>query len=495
MDGRTRQNYAVIGAGFSGLTAACALAKHGHNVTVFEKNDTVGGRARTWKEQGFTFDMGPSWYWMPDIFEDFYKSIAGPDAKLPYELVRLDPAFRMVFPKEDVLNIPGTYPELIQLFERIETGAGEKLRQFMDRSALKYDLGVKSLSFKPCRSIFEFCSFELLSKLHRLTLFKRFDRYVAEFFKDRRLQQLMEFPILFLGTLPKTTPALYSFMNYGGLVGGTWYPLGGMGKVVEAFYDLAISLGVQFKMSSPVEELNVEGKVLKNLKVRGERLEFDGVIASADYHHVEQNLLPGSAQKYSRAWWERRDMAPSSLIFYLGLKERLPGLQHHTLFFDTDFEDHASALYRDPQWPSDPLFYVCAPSVTDPLVAPEGCENLFILVPIAAGLEDNTSIREEIFNKVMTRFEHSVGRNIRELLIVNRSYCIKDFVADYNAFRGNAYGLANTLRQTAFGKPALVNNRVKGLVYAGQLTVPGPGVPTAIISGQIAAQELMRERR
>ncbi len=488
-----RRSFAVIGAGFSGLAAACSLAHAGHRVTVFEKNEAPGGRARVWREQGFTFDMGPSWYWMPDIFEDFFKTFKGAEATLPYQLVRLDPAFQIVFPGPDPMDVPGNFSDLVDAFDRIEPGAGRNLQKFMSDSARKYSIGVRSLSLKPCRSIFEFVDWQLISNLHRLTLFERFDHYVAKHFRDSRLRKLMEFPILFLGTLPHTTPALYSFMNYGGLVGGTWYPVGGMGKVVEAFYDLAGSLGVEFRFNSPVTSLPAQNGDRRTVQVGDERISTDGVIGAADYYHIESALLSAGERLYSEEYWQGRRMAPSSLIFFLGLNEKISGLRHHTLFFDSDFETHAAELYKKPAWPSDPLFYLCAPSVTDETVAPAGCENLFLLVPIAAGLPDSDENRELVFEKILRRLENYLGRSIRDNVVVKRSYCLRDFEGDYNAYKGNAYGLANTLRQTAFGKPAMVSKKARSLVYAGQLTVPGPGVPPSIISGQIAARELLKE--
>ncbi len=485
---------AVIGAGFSGLSAACSLAARGYTVTIFEKNSTAGGRARVFETDGFRFDMGPSWYWMPDVFEEFFSHF-GHSVSDHYSLLRLDPAFRIVFPGEETLDIPGHFEALVTLFEQIEPVAGDKLRRFMDEAKLKYDLGVKCLAFKPGRSLFEYCDWQLLRNLHRLNLFTRFDVYVKRFFRDERLRRVMEFPILFLGARPQSIPALYSFMNYGGLFAGTWYPKGGIGVVVNALTELARSLGVRIELNAPVESIAIENGGVLGLKVKGAFIQAAGVVAAADYAHVDQGLLPDSHREYSSSYWNSRKLAPSALIFYLGLNRQIPRLLHHNLFFDTNFDEHTDALFLKPQWPKNPLFYCSAPSKTDETVAPHGYENLFILVPLASGLNDIEEERERIFENVITRLSRYTSIPLKNHLVVKRTYCLNDFVSDYNALHGNAYGLANTLRQTATGKPRIVSSRVERLVYAGQLTVPGPGVPPSLISGRIAASELERSMR
>lgn len=303
----------------------------------------------------------------------------------------------------------------------------------------------------------------------------------------------MEFPILFLGALPENTPALYSLMNYADISLGTWYPMGGMHKVIEGMVKLAEEKGVKFLYNQEVKSIAIEGSEVKKVLTQQGSFDADILVAGADYHHVETKLLPPQYRSYTDDYWNSRTLAPSCLIFYMGLNKKLPNSLHHTLFFDVDFMRHAKEIYTNPKWPSDPLFYVSVPSKTDSTIAPEGCENVFILIPVAHTLEDSEEIREKYYNMVMDRFEKLTNQNIRESVIYKRSYAHKDFIADYHAFKGNAYGLANTLMQTAILKPSLKSKKVKNLFYTGQLTVPGPGVPPSLISGQVVAKEIMKE--
>jgi phytoene desaturase len=481
---------AIIGSGFSGLSAACYLAREGHAVTLFEKNDSPGGRARQFKANGFTFDMGPSWYWMPDVFENFFNHF-GKKASDYYTLQRLDPSYRIVYSKDDVLDIPAGIDALCKLFETIEPGSGKKLLQFLEEGKYKYDIGINDLVHKPGLSLREFMDIDLLKGALRLHVFQSIASYIRKFFKNEKLIQLLEFPVLFLGATPEKTPALYSLMNYADMALGTWYPQGGMYKIIEGMVALARSLNVTFEFNSNVERLEMNAVKAKGLRINGTFRPFDYIVASADYHHVEQHLLPATHRRYSEVYWQKRVMAPSSLIFYLGINKKLNGLLHHTLFFDQDFKQHAREIYDRPQWPSAPQFYISCPSQTDATVAPAGHENIFILLPVAPGLQDSEAIREKYFDNIITRLEHLTGQTIRNHIVYKRSYAHNNFIEDYNAFKGNAYGLANTLLQTANLKPSIVNKKVSNLFYTGQLTVPGPGVPPSIISGEVVARELI----
>lgn len=480
----------VIGSGFSGLASACCLAEKGHNVTIVEKNDSLGGRARKFEHQGFVFDMGPSWYWMPEIFDQFFERF-GKKVSDYYELERLDPSYRVYFDDEYV-DIPTTIDELYAFFETHESGSSVALKQFLADAEYKYTVGMEEFVWKPGHSIMEFADLRVFKSLFQLQMLTNIDKQIRKLFKNPKLIKLLEFPVLFLGARPKDTPALYSLMNYADLKLGTWYPLGGMHKVIEGMVSLAKELGVKFEKSTNIDSVNINGrKVISVNSTKGSH-DCDFLIASADYHHVDQQILPIGYRNYTESYWDRRVMAPSSLLFYIGLDKTIEGIKHHNLFFDEDFELHAEEIYKDPKWPTKPLFYICCPSKTDTTVAPEGKENIFLLVPLAPDLEDSQEMRDKYFDIMCERIIDKVGVDIRPHIQYKRSFCMNDFKEDYNAYKGNAYGLANTLTQTAFLKPKLKNKHLDNLYYTGQLTTPGPGVPPSLISGQVVAAEILK---
>jgi phytoene desaturase len=482
---------AIIGSGFSGLSAAAYLSAAGEEVHVFEKNATAGGRARQLKtESGYMFDMGPSWYWMPDVFEQFFNDFGYSVADW-YDLTLLDPSFELVF-ADKTMNIPSDYIQLCNLFETIEKGSSYQLEQFMEEARFKYETGIKNLEKMPGISVMEFADINFIKGAVRLQLFSSFSNHLRKYFSNPKLIALMEFPVLFLGAMPQDTPALYSLMNYAGLKLGTWYPMGGFGKVTASIEQICKNQGTTFHFNSPVENIIVEDHLAGEIIVNGKMIDFDAVIASADYHHIEHDLLPENLRNYKESYWEKKTFAPSCLIYFIGVSKKIKSIQHHTLFFEEDLFQHSKEIYKDPQWPSNPLFYVCCPSKTDASVAPAGHENLFLLMPIAAGLEDNEPLREKYFDIMLNRLEKHIGEELRHAVDFKKSYCIDDFITDYHSYKGNAYGLANTLRQTAILKPKIRNKKIDNLFYTGQLTVPGPGVPPSLISGKIAASQLIK---
>lgn len=486
----------VIGSGFAGLSAASFMAKAGWKVTVLEKHDMPGGRARQFSADGFVFDMGPSWYWMPDVFERYF-SCLGKSLSSYYTLKRLDPSYRVYF-SDGPMDVPANYEELRRLFEQIEKGSADKLDEFIREAAYKYDVGINKLVHKPGRSVTEFLDMELAKGVFRLDVFTSMKKHIRKYVSDPRLIQLLEFPVLFLGALPGNIPALYSLMNYADIKLGTWYPMGGMYKIVEGMYQVALELGVEFRFNHEVTRIVLENGTAKRVEAvhtgNGQtQFEADVVIGGADYHFIEEKLLAPESRSYTEAYWDKRVMAPSCLLYYVGLNKKLPGITHHSLFFDVDFDRHGQEIYDNPQWPAEPLFYVGAPSVTDPSVAPAGCENLFFLIPIAAGLKgDSEEVREQYFQKIVRRFEQQTGHSVRDAIVYKRSYSVSDFMTDYHAFKGNAYGLANTLMQTAILKPSMKSKKVDNLYYTGQLTVPGPGVPPSLISGEVVSKEIVK---
>lgn len=480
----------VIGSGFASMAAATSLADKGLDVVVLEKNTQVGGRARQFKADGFTFDMGPSWYWMPDVFENYFKRFHKKVSDY-YDLKRLEPSYQVLF-EDEVWKIPSNLTELKNQFEEREKGSALQLEKFLQEAKYKYTVGMDDLVFKPGLSILEFASWKVIKGAVRLQLFNSLSNHLRTFFKDEKLLKLLEFPVLFLGAEPSKTPALYSLMNYADISLGTWYPMGGMHEIVKGMRALAEEKGVVFHLDSEVKKINCDQGKVSSLETNQGVLEADYFVSGADYHHTEE-LLGDTHRNYTEKYWDKRKLAPSSLLFYLGINRRVENLLHHNLFFDEDFGLHAKEIYDDPKWPTKPLFYVSAPSVTDPTVAPDNCENIFLLMPLAPALDDNEETREKYFNVMMDRLEERCGHNIRNHIVYKRSYAHSEFISDYHAYKGNAYGLANTLDQTAILKPSIRNKKLKNFFYTGQLTTPGPGVPPSLISGQVVAAEILKQ--
>ena len=490
IDYMSKKKVVVIGSGFSGLASACCLAQGGIDVTVIEKNDSLGGRARKFEHEGFMFDMGPSWYWMPEVFDQFFEKF-GKKVSDYYKLERLDPSYRVYF-EDEYVDIPATMPELYKFFDFHEPGSSKALKKFLDEAEYKYEVGMEEFVWKPGHGLAEFIDIRVVKSLFKLQMFSSIDKQIRKLFKNPKLIKLLEFPVLFLGATPADTPALYSLMNYADLKLGTWYPQGGMHKIIEGMVSLAKELGVKFETNANVTGVSIEDKQVKSANSDTTKYDCDYLVASADYHHVDQHIMPEGYRNYSEDYWDKRTMAPSSLLFYLGLSSEVEGIKHHNLFFDEDFDLHAEEIYKNPKWPTKPLFYICCPSKTDKNIAPKGKENMFLLIPLAPDLKDSEEMREKYFNIICNRIIDKVGVDIRPLVEFKRSYCMDDFKSDYNAYKGNAYGLANTLFQTAFLKPKLKNKHLQNVYYTGQLTTPGPGVPPSLISGQVVAAEILK---
>ena len=483
----------IIGSGFAALSSACFLAKAGFSVLVLEKNDQPGGRARVFSKEGFTFDMGPSWYWMPDVFERFF-GLFGKNVSDYYDLVRLEPSYRIFFEGGEYFDVPSDWRELGEAFEKWETGAAKKLEIFLTEAEVKYKKGLGEMVFKPGLSILEFANWSTIKGAFQLDLLSNFKNHVNKFFSHPKILKILEFPVLFLGATPEKTPALYSLMNYADLKLGTWYPKKGMYQIVKGMYDLASSLGVEFKFNKEVISIHVsKNGVATEIETASESFFTDIVLVNADYAHVDQKLLALEWRSYSPDYWESRVMAPSSLLYYCGFNQRVKNLKHHNLFFDEDFALHAREIYEKPEWPSKPLFYLSAPSVTDSTIAPEGKENLFFLIPTAPGILEDEQISNRYFDFIANKVEKYTGNLIRGELLFKVPFGPKNFISDYHAHKANAYGLANTLMQTAIFKPSLKSKKVKNLFYTGQLTVPGPGVPPSIISGEVVAREIIKQ--
>lgn len=473
----------IIGSGFSSIAASCYLAKYGYKVTVYEKNDYLGGRARQLKKDGFTFDMGPTWYWMPDVFEKFFADFNKKTSDY-YKLNKLNPAYSVYFDVQDYITIVDNLEEIAIAFENIETGSGSKLKKFISKAQNNYEIAIKDLVYNPGESIFELVTPKTILKLNQFL--GTVSKDVKKIFKNKRLQSILEFPVLFLGAKPSNTPSFYNFMNYADFGLGTWYPEGGMYQVINGMVSLAKSLGVNFKTNSNVQKIAVIKNRAVGLWIDDYLIKSDIVLSGADYAHTEK-LLPTEKRQYSDSYWDKKTFAPSSLLFYVGINKIVKGVEHHTLFFDTDFDNHAKSIYDTPEWPKKPLFYASFPSKTDNSSAPIGKEAAIFLIPLAPGIEDSKEIRKIYFEKIIDRLEYLTNQKIKNDILFVESFGINDFIEDYNSYKGNAYGLANTLLQTAFLRPKLKSKKLDGLYFTGQLTVPGPGVPPSLISGKLTA--------
>jgi phytoene desaturase len=481
----------IIGSGFSSLAASCYLAQQGYKVTVFEKNSTVGGRARQLKKDGFTFDIGPTWYWMPDVFERFFLDF-GKTPSQYYQLDKLNPAYSVYFGKDDFITIEDSLEKICKTFETEEKGSSVNLKKFIHSAQTNYDIAIKDLVYNPGESPLELVSTKTIKKLDQFV--SNIKRDVRKDFKNIRLAQILEFPVLFLGAKPSKTPSFYNFMNYADFGIGTFHPKKGMYQVILAMEALAKELGVTIKTNSSVDKIIVEEGKAKGIISKGETFYSDIVLSGADYHHSE-TLIDKQYRQYSEKYWTKKTFAPSSLLFYVGFDKKLKNVNHHTLFFDVDFETHAEAIYDEPKWPEEPLFYASFPSITDSSSAPKNKEAGIFLIPLAPGLEDTEELRELYFNKIINRFEKLTSQNVKNNIIFKESFCVNDFIKDYNSYKGNAYGMANTLMQTAFLRPKLRSKKVKNLFFTGQLTVPGPGVPPSLISGKLVAELITKYQK
>ncbi len=487
----TTKKAIVIGAGFGGMTAAALLARDGLDVTVVEKNEMAGGRARVWEQDGFVFDMGPSWYLMPEVFESYFESL-GKKRHDYYHLEKLDPYYRVFFSPKESVDITSDMKQNQEYFEKLESGGSGRLKKYLDAAEYKYDVAMKEFMEVEYTSVFQFLNRKMMTEGLKLNMFSPLDKYVRKYFKDRRARQILEYAMVFLGNSPHNAPALYSIMSHVDFNLGVWYPVGGMGKVVAGMVRAAEEVGVQFQYNLPVERIIVRDNKAVGVETKEGEMLADVVLVNADYAHSELELLSPAHQTYPSSYWNKKVIAPSMLLAYLGVDKKIDKLAHHTLYFAEDWDLHFKQIFDDPAWPEDPCVYVGATSKTDPSMAPEGKENVFFLIPIAPGLEDNEEIREKAFQQGISQLERLVGESIQDHIIVKRLFSVNDFKNEYNSYKGTALGMAHTLNQTAVFRPAHKSKKVKGLYYTGQYAHPGVGVPIVVISSQIVSK-LIRE--
>ncbi len=490
----------VIGAGFSGLASAALLAKKGFNVTLIEKNKNLGGRAQAWKTKGFMYDMGPSWYLMPEVFENFYK-IFGKKSTDFYKLKQLDPSFRVFYEKEGMVDLPKDKKKVYNLFETIEKGSSKKLKNYLDVAKLKYDIAMEKFLYKEYKTIFDFLTPELMLSGLKLQMFESLDNYVSKEFTDHRLKKILEYSMVFLGGSPKNTPALYSLMSHVDINKGVYYPLGGMIEIVNAFKKLCTQNGVKIIKGTEVKKIilqdNTKSRTISSgvLTNNGKLFNTDIILVGSDYKEAETKFLDSKHSWYKEKYWKKKTMGPSALLFYIGLNKKLKSLKHHNLFLADEWDEHFDQIYKTPTWPTNPSYYVSCPSKSDPTVAPKGKENLFFLIPVANELNDNDKEREKMFNKVINDFEKRTKEKIKDNIVVKRIFSQRDFKKEYNSYKGTALGLAHTLFQTAIFRPSHKSKKVKNLYYTGSYTHPGIGVPMVLISAQIVANKIEKENK
>jgi len=482
----------VIGGGFGGLSTACYLADAGADVTLLEKNDQLGGRASRLEVDGFRFDMGPSWYLMPDVFERFFAHFDHEPADY-YDLTRLDPHYRIFFKDGDRVDMVPDLEENRAVFESYEPGAGERFDEYLRKSKQNYEVGMEHFVYEDRTSITDYLDWNVAKNARGLSLIGSMQDHVEKYFEHPKLQQIMQYTLVFLGGAPNNTPALYNLMSHVDFNMGVYYPENGVGGVVDGMVELGEELGVDFRTDAPAAEIEGREGAFVTRTEDGREFYSDYVVSDADYRHTEMELLDEEKRQYDADYWGSRTYAPSAFLLYLGVEGDVDPLAHHSLVLPTDWEDHFETIFEDPAWPDDPAYYLCVPSQTDDSVAPEGHSNLFALVPIAAGLEDTPELRETYRDLVLDDVKANTGVDLRDRIVVEETFCVNDFADRYNSTQGTALGLAHTLRQTALFRPSHRSSAVDGLYFTGSFTTPGIGVPMCLISGQLTA-EAMAER-
>lgn len=485
----------IIGAGIGGMSSAALFAKDGYDVTVVEKNNTFGGRGITYSNKEFMFDMGPSWYLMPEVFERFFGKFGKKSSDF-FKLIKLEPYYRVFFEDDGKIDVPSNLKEIYSLFDTFEENGGEKLKKYLEKAKYKYDIAMDKFLYKEYNSIIDFFNPQILIEGTKLHLFSSIDSYAKKYFSSEKARKILEYSMVFLGGSPSNTPALYSIMSHVDLNLGVWYPYGGIWKLMEAIYLLGKENGVKYIFDNEVTEIIVSNGKATGVKTKNGKISADIVIADADYPHVEMDLLDEKNRTYNEKYWEKKVIAPSSLLIYLGLKGRINGLKHHNLFLAKNWNEHFDSIFKNHNsWPDNPSYYVGCPSKTDDTVAPNGCENIFVLVPVAAGLKDDDKIREEYFNKTISHMEKTLGENIFDKIIEKRIFSHRDFSLYYNAYKGTALGMAHTLFQTAVFRPKHKSKKVSNLYYVGHFTHPGVGMPMAMISAEIVHGEILKNDR
>jgi phytoene desaturase len=499
-----------VGGGVAGLASAALLVHDGWQVDVVEQQANFGGRVGTWEQDGFRFDTGPSWYLMPEVFDHFFRLI-GTTAAEQLDLVRLDPAYRVYFERhEHPLELRADRAANVAAFEAVQHGAGVALERYLDSAHEVYDLALRRFLYDTFESRTSLLSREVLGQLPRLArlLSRSLAAHTARHFTDDRLRQVLGYPAVFLGTAPDRAPSMYHLMSWLDLADGVYYPQGGFGTLTRALVRLAQRGGARLHTSTRAIAIDVNrtrppraGGVRVVEPTGAERLlPADLVVAAADLHHVENELVPADLRTYPPAWWERRDPGPGAVLACLGIRGALPQLAHHTLFFTHDWERNFRDIFHAPtRIPEPASAYVCRPSATDPSVAPPGHENLFVLVPVPADPEIGRGALEGAGNPMVEKAVDAALAQVAakagvpdlpERVVLRRTIGPGDFAADLNAWSGGALGPAHVLSQSAFFRAGNASRKIRGLVYAGAGTIPGVGLPMCLISAELALKRV-----
>ena len=484
----------IIGGGIGGLATACILGKAGYKVTVLEKNEQLGGRAGQLKAQGYTFDTGPSWYLMPDVFQHFFE-LLGEDINDHLSLKRLNPSYRVYYKdRGQHIDIAGDTSIDRKTFETIEPGGAKQFDAYINRAEYIYDTAMSKLLYKNYDSLTDFVRGDIAVQAGRLRLFSKMDSYVRGFFKDVRLQQIMQYPLVFLGSSPYNAPAIYSLLSHVDFNQGVYYPMGGMYELVKALVRVGNKYGVTYEVDSPVEQIIVKGGAAVGVRTKDKEMHADLVISDADVHHTETKLLDKKYRDHSEHYWSKRIMAPSALLMYLGVDRQYDSLRHHNLLFSKDWQKNFTQLFDEPVLPDDPSLYVCAPGKTDPSVAPKGHENIFVLVPLAAGLHVSPKELDKYGEAILQTMEQEMNLpGLRRHIAYKKSFGIDDFATRFNSYKGTGLGLSHTLQQTALFRPSNRSRKVKGLYYVGANVHPGIGVPITLISAELLYKRLIND--
>lgn len=483
----------IIGSGIGGLGAAALLSKKGYQVTVVEKNKTLGGRANIFEAEGYTFDMGPSWYLMPDVFEQYFALL---DEKISdhLDLVKLSPSYRVFFANDTempVVDIHSNLEKDLPLFEKLEPGISPKLKEYLKRSGEQYEMAKETFMYRNLGFSLDFLHWKVIKKGIELNPFQTMQSYLNKWFKSDRIKKILEYSLVFLGSDPSKTPAMYNIMNAIDFNMGVYYPKGGIYEIIKALVNINKKHGTQFLSEKPVAKILVENKKVKGVLLEdGVTLEADIVISNADLWFTETKLLSKQHQTYPKSYWEKTVMSPSAFIMYLGLDRKIDSLSHHNLRFGEDWEQNFKELFDAPQLPLDPSYYICKPTETDPDLSPPNTDNLFVLVPIPPGLElsetDMTQYRKKVYQLMKKDLNLP---ELEDYVVFEKTYWSDDFKKDYNAYKGTALGLAHTLKQTLL-RPSNKSKKVKNLFYVGAGTSPGIGMPTCLISAELVYKRI-----